>query len=170
MGWMIVAYNVGKPKVNVLMFYFFLTVNNFKKQTQPLHEKATADICIKQWRCTSSQMWLVENEHLNFVSEHICSQRNRTRRSTTSFPHHSGNNDPLRLFNESSYLWCLCVQMSRFLDMAEFGEAARYLRLTNLEQLAAKAQAFDGLCFLFIFLCTGGGKYWQSVLEYKKRN
>ncbi|CAI5648785.1 unnamed protein product [Oreochromis niloticus] len=28
--------------------------------------------------------------------------------------------------------------------MAEFGEAARYLRLTNLEQLAAKAQAFDG--------------------------
>ncbi|KAM9350725.1 myosin-7B-like [Symphorus nematophorus] len=34
--------------------------------------------------------------------------------------------------------------MSRFLDMAEFGEAARYLRLTNLEHLAAKAQAFDG--------------------------
>ncbi|KAL3975073.1 hypothetical protein ACER0C_023699 [Sarotherodon galilaeus] len=34
--------------------------------------------------------------------------------------------------------------MSQFLDMAEFGEAARYLRLTNLEQLAAKAQAFDG--------------------------
>ncbi|XP_035770463.1 myosin-6-like [Neolamprologus brichardi] len=34
--------------------------------------------------------------------------------------------------------------MSRFLDMAEFGEAARYLRLTNLEQLAAKAHAFDG--------------------------
>ncbi|XP_039657330.1 myosin-7B-like [Perca fluviatilis] len=34
--------------------------------------------------------------------------------------------------------------MSHFLDMAEFGEAARYLRLTNLEQLAAKAMAFDG--------------------------
>ncbi|XP_054869106.1 myosin-7B-like isoform X1 [Amphiprion ocellaris] len=34
--------------------------------------------------------------------------------------------------------------MSRFLDMKEFGEAARYLRLTNLEHLAAKAQAFDG--------------------------
>ncbi|XP_071314822.1 myosin-7B-like [Trachinotus anak] len=34
--------------------------------------------------------------------------------------------------------------MSRFLDMTEFGEAGRYLRLTNLEQLAAKAQAFDG--------------------------
>ncbi|XP_074537042.1 myosin-7B-like [Halichoeres trimaculatus] len=34
--------------------------------------------------------------------------------------------------------------MSRFLDMNEFGESARYLRLTNLEQLAAKAQAFDG--------------------------
>ncbi|KAK7884737.1 hypothetical protein WMY93_027860 [Mugilogobius chulae] len=34
--------------------------------------------------------------------------------------------------------------MSRFLDMTEFGEAARFLRLTNLEQLAAKAQAFDG--------------------------
>ncbi|CAN9515320.1 unnamed protein product [Ophioblennius macclurei] len=34
--------------------------------------------------------------------------------------------------------------MSRFLDMAEFGDAARFLRLTNLEQLAAKAQAFDG--------------------------
>ncbi|XP_060890208.1 myosin-7B-like [Labrus mixtus] len=34
--------------------------------------------------------------------------------------------------------------MSRFLDMAEFGEAGRYLRLTNLEQLAARAQAFDG--------------------------
>uniref|UniRef100_A0A8C4ICR2 Myosin-7B n=1 Tax=Dicentrarchus labrax TaxID=13489 RepID=A0A8C4ICR2_DICLA len=34
--------------------------------------------------------------------------------------------------------------MSRFLDMTEFGEAGHYLRLTNLEQLAAKAQAFDG--------------------------
>ncbi|XP_028266577.1 myosin-7B-like [Parambassis ranga] len=34
--------------------------------------------------------------------------------------------------------------MSRFLDMTEFGEAAHFLRLTNLEQLAAKAQAFDG--------------------------
>lgn len=59
--------------------------------------------------------------------------------------------------------------MSRFLDMAEFGAAARYLRLTNLEQLAAKAQAFDGLRFLFICLCTRGGKYGQSVLKYKKR-
>lgn len=35
-------------------------------------------------------------------------------------------------------------QMSRFLDMKAFGDAARYLRLTNLEHLAAKAQAFDG--------------------------
>ncbi|TMS16935.1 Myosin-7 [Larimichthys crocea] len=34
--------------------------------------------------------------------------------------------------------------MSRFLDMTEFGESGRYLRLTNLEYLAAKAQAFDG--------------------------
>ncbi|XP_042266018.1 myosin-7B-like [Thunnus maccoyii] len=34
--------------------------------------------------------------------------------------------------------------MSRFLDMKEFGESGRYLRLTNIEQLAAKAQAFDG--------------------------
>ncbi|XP_070766011.1 myosin-7B-like [Enoplosus armatus] len=34
--------------------------------------------------------------------------------------------------------------MSRFLDMTEFGESGCYLRLTNLEQLAAKAQAFDG--------------------------
>ncbi|XP_037833103.1 myosin-7B isoform X2 [Kryptolebias marmoratus] len=34
--------------------------------------------------------------------------------------------------------------MSRFLDIRELGEAAHYLRLTNLEQLAAKAQAFDG--------------------------
>ncbi|XP_068588260.1 myosin-7-like [Cebidichthys violaceus] len=34
--------------------------------------------------------------------------------------------------------------MSRFLDLAEFGEAARFLRLTNLEQLAAIAQAYDG--------------------------
>ncbi|KAK5895237.1 hypothetical protein CesoFtcFv8_011849 [Champsocephalus esox] len=34
--------------------------------------------------------------------------------------------------------------MSRFLDLAEFGEAALYLRLTNLEHLAAKAQAYDG--------------------------
>ncbi|XP_054628952.1 myosin-7B-like [Dunckerocampus dactyliophorus] len=34
--------------------------------------------------------------------------------------------------------------MSRFLDLKDFGDAARYLRLTNLEQLAAKAQAFDG--------------------------
>uniref|UniRef100_A0A8C2WD12 Myosin heavy chain n=1 Tax=Cyclopterus lumpus TaxID=8103 RepID=A0A8C2WD12_CYCLU len=34
--------------------------------------------------------------------------------------------------------------MSRFLDLAEFGEAACFLRLNNLEQLAAIAQAFDG--------------------------
>ncbi|KAG7519536.1 myosin-7B-like [Solea senegalensis] len=34
--------------------------------------------------------------------------------------------------------------MSRFLNLEEFGDAARFLRLTNLEQLAAKAQAFDG--------------------------
>ncbi|XP_060930084.1 myosin-7B-like [Limanda limanda] len=34
--------------------------------------------------------------------------------------------------------------MSRFLDLDEFGEAARFIRLTNLEQLAAMAQAFDG--------------------------
>ena len=34
--------------------------------------------------------------------------------------------------------------MSRFLELKEFGDAARFLRLTNLEQLAAKAQAFDG--------------------------
>ncbi|MEQ2247928.1 hypothetical protein ILYODFUR_014156 [Ilyodon furcidens] len=37
-----------------------------------------------------------------------------------------------------------CSQMSRFLDIKEFGEAARYLRLSNLEQLAARAHAFDG--------------------------
>lgn len=36
------------------------------------------------------------------------------------------------------------LQMSRFLDMKVFGDAAHYLRLTNLEHLAAKAQAFDG--------------------------
>lgn len=35
--------------------------------------------------------------------------------------------------------------MSRFMDMTVFGEAGRYLRLTNLEQLAAKAMAFDGV-------------------------
>lgn len=34
--------------------------------------------------------------------------------------------------------------MSQFFDMKEFGEAGRYLRLTNLEHLAARAQAFDG--------------------------
>ncbi|XP_076597238.1 myosin-7-like [Chaetodon auriga] len=34
--------------------------------------------------------------------------------------------------------------MSRFMDMKAFGQAGRYLRLTNLEQLAAKSQAFDG--------------------------
>ncbi|XP_053704649.1 myosin-7B-like [Synchiropus splendidus] len=34
--------------------------------------------------------------------------------------------------------------MSRFLDIKELGEAARFLRLTNLEQLAALANAFDG--------------------------
>uniref|UniRef100_A0A8C5DKH7 Myosin N-terminal SH3-like domain-containing protein n=2 Tax=Gouania willdenowi TaxID=441366 RepID=A0A8C5DKH7_GOUWI len=34
--------------------------------------------------------------------------------------------------------------MSRFLDISVFGASARFLRLTNLEQLAAKAQAFDG--------------------------
>lgn len=30
------------------------------------------------------------------------------------------------------------------MDMKELGEAGQFLRLTNLEQLAAKAQAFDG--------------------------
>lgn len=69
----------------------------------------------------------------------------------------------------NAHICDVCVQMSRFLDMAEFGEAARYLRLTNLEQLAALAHAFDGLRFLFIFLCTRGGKYEQSVLNYEKR-
>ncbi|XP_053174096.1 myosin-7B-like [Scomber japonicus] len=34
--------------------------------------------------------------------------------------------------------------MPRFLDMKELGESAPFLRLTNMEQLAAKAQAFDG--------------------------
>ncbi|KAK0153638.1 Myosin-7B [Merluccius polli] len=34
--------------------------------------------------------------------------------------------------------------MSRYLEMSEFGDAARFLRLTNLEQLAAIAQAYDG--------------------------
>ncbi|KAM8755414.1 myosin-7B-like isoform 2-T4 [Acanthopagrus schlegelii] len=34
--------------------------------------------------------------------------------------------------------------MSQFFDMKAFGEAGRYLRLTNLEHLAARAQAFDG--------------------------
>lgn len=45
--------------------------------------------------------------------------------------------------------------MSRFLDMKEFGDAARYLRLTNLEHLAAKAQAFDGTLMIFNnrFIC-----------------
>lgn len=33
------------------------------------------------------------------------------------------------------------------MDMTEFGESGQYLRLTNLEQLAAKAQAFDGKLF-----------------------
>lgn len=36
------------------------------------------------------------------------------------------------------------ITMSLFLDMKEFGEAAPFLRKTNLEQLAAQAQAFDG--------------------------
>lgn len=39
--------------------------------------------------------------------------------------------------------------------MKEFGDAARYLRLTNLEHLAAKAQAFDGTLTMFNnrFIC-----------------
>uniref|UniRef100_A0A3P8WWE7 Myosin, heavy chain 7B, cardiac muscle, beta a n=1 Tax=Cynoglossus semilaevis TaxID=244447 RepID=A0A3P8WWE7_CYNSE len=35
--------------------------------------------------------------------------------------------------------------MSRFLDLAEFGDAARFIRLSNLEHLAAMAQAYDGV-------------------------
>lgn len=46
---------------------------------------------------------------------------------------------------------CRCAQMSRFLDLTEFGEAAQYLRLTNLEQLAARAQAFDGIYSTLVF-------------------
>lgn len=34
--------------------------------------------------------------------------------------------------------------MSLFLEMKEYGEAASFLRKTNLEQLAAQAHAFDG--------------------------
>lgn len=34
--------------------------------------------------------------------------------------------------------------MSLFLEMKDFGEAAPFLRKTNLEQLAAQAHAFDG--------------------------
>uniref|UniRef100_A0A8C6T1H4 Myosin motor domain-containing protein n=1 Tax=Neogobius melanostomus TaxID=47308 RepID=A0A8C6T1H4_9GOBI len=44
--------------------------------------------------------------------------------------------------------------MSRFLDMKEFGDAARFLRLTNLEHLAAMAQAFDGTKRLFEGHCV----------------
>lgn len=40
-----------------------------------------------------------------------------------------------------------CLQMSRFVDIKDFGEAGQYLRLTNLEHLAAKAQAFDGTTY-----------------------
>nr|XP_055045043.1 myosin-7 isoform X1 [Misgurnus anguillicaudatus] len=34
--------------------------------------------------------------------------------------------------------------MSRFMELREFGDAATFLRKTNLEQLAAQAHAFDG--------------------------
>lgn len=34
--------------------------------------------------------------------------------------------------------------MSRLLDMTEFGEAAAFLRKSNLELLAAQTVAFDG--------------------------
>lgn len=34
--------------------------------------------------------------------------------------------------------------MSLFMEMKEFGDAASFLRLTNLEQLAARTMAFDG--------------------------
>ena len=64
----------------------------------------------------------------------------------------TGNTQVCRtLPNEAS-----CPQMSRFLDLDEFGEAARFMRLTNLEQLAAMAQAYDGTTHLhlFIFILT----------------
>lgn len=34
--------------------------------------------------------------------------------------------------------------MSRFMELREFGDAATFLRKTNLEQLAAQSHAFDG--------------------------
>lgn len=48
--------------------------------------------------------------------------------------------------------------MSRFMELREFGDAATFLRKTNLEQLAAQSHAFDGtvrrpvciLCFLLM--------------------
>ncbi|XP_076133037.1 myosin-7-like [Alosa pseudoharengus] len=40
--------------------------------------------------------------------------------------------------------------MSLFLEMKEFGEAASFLRKTNLEQLAAQTHAFDGKKRVFI--------------------
>ncbi|XP_061604449.1 myosin-7B-like, partial [Phyllopteryx taeniolatus] len=46
----------------------------------------------------------------------------------------------LRIVTHRSFL----IHMSRFLDLKDFGDAAPYLRLTNLEHLAAIAQAYDG--------------------------
>uniref|UniRef100_A0AAY4EDG9 Uncharacterized protein n=1 Tax=Denticeps clupeoides TaxID=299321 RepID=A0AAY4EDG9_9TELE len=40
--------------------------------------------------------------------------------------------------------------MSLFMEMKEFGEAAPFLRKTNLEQLAAQAHAFDGTKRVFV--------------------
>lgn len=50
--------------------------------------------------------------------------------------------------------------MSRYMELREFGDAATFLRKTNLEQLAAQSHAFDGtvrrpiciLCFFFFII------------------
>lgn len=56
--------------------------------------------------------------------------------------------------------------MSRFLDLKEFGDAARYLRLTNLEHLAAKAQAFDGTLILPL-LSDASGMFYINMRIYE---
>lgn len=67
--------------------------------------------------------------------------------------------------------------MSRFMELREFGDAATFLRKTNLEQLAAQSHAFDGtvrrpvcvLCenefFYYYYWCRILSKFKSLILN-----
>lgn len=58
--------------------------------------------------------------------------------------------------------------MSRFMELRDFGDAATFLRKTNLEQLAAQSHAFDGTVIHPVcVLCEKQIFYWCTIKIFK---